>query len=375
MIKHKTKKNKKPNIFFRHLRGSGNKTGGTKRKRSSSQSSSSNSSSSNSSSSKTSSSNSSSSSQKSNSLKKLQKKYLERLKKRLLQKNISKSDKRKITNKIKKIETKNKMSLKKRTVKNKSGMRKTPNININVELYKQIQSNGGLLQLLLDMIGTSYNLAIFSGFLQEGSNFPYENHDGTKLYENKQSRNTDTDPYICESGGRVRCGTCNLPPNFEEGLLFDGAHWKGYRKKKGSTVVFDSYGRNLQVKGTNNYCQSFATFLWTSEGNHNKKHNITLVENQYSKNIQQISCLWKKLFTEIKSNYIHYMWYIGKLNNDIDLPYLKKSENKNSTIIFDIVLRILQELCKNQELARKFSNMRESNDSEELHELKAIFNL
>ena len=53
------------------------------------------------------------------------------------------------------------------------------------------------------------------------------------------------------------------------------------------------------------------------------------VLSQYSKNIQQISCLWKKLFTEIKSNYQHYMWYIQKLNNDIDLPYLKKSESSD----------------------------------------------
>ena len=79
-------------------------------------------------------------------------------------------------------------------------MRKTPNINkINVELYKQIQSNGGLMQLLLDTVGTSYNLAIFVDFYKKDHHFPYENSDGTKLFENEQSRNTDADPYICES--------------------------------------------------------------------------------------------------------------------------------------------------------------------------------
>lgn len=352
-IKKKYRITKKSKFFLRHLRGSGKKKrkGGTKRKRSQLRSQ--------------------TSSQTRGSLRSQGTFMAQPPQAVSVRTSRSRSQMRQSTQ----LQNKNKMSLKKKTVQNKGSMGITPNIEINKELYKQIQKKGGLLQLLLDMVGSSYNLAIFSGFLQEGTTFPYENIDGTKLYENKQSRKTDIDPYICESSGRTRCSSCNLPPNFEEGLLFDGAHWKGYRTKNGSTIVYDSYERNLQVKGTNNYCQSFATFLWTSEGNHNKKHKVTLLEGKYSKNIQVISCLWKKLFTEIQSNYNHFMWYVQQLNNDIDLPYFKKPKNKNSTIIFDILLRILQELCDNEHLASKFSSMRESNDSTELPELNAVFNL
>ena len=359
--KKKYRTNKNPKFFLRHLRGSGknlHKRGGTKRKHSrvsnsrNTRGSSQSTGSSQSSDSMRSrgSSQSSESAQTSDSMRS----------------RLPSSSKKKM--RLKRSKHNNNNSLMQKQTKKSD-------IKINPELYKQIQKNGGLMQILLDMIGSSYNLAIFSGFLQKGTSFPYENSDGTKLYENEQSRLTDADPYICESSGRTRCSGCNLPPNFKEGLLFDGAHWKGYRVKNKTKKIFDSYKDDIQVKGTNNYCQSFATYLWTSEGNHNKKHNVTLLKGKYSKNIQVVSCLWQKLFTEIKSNNTHYMWYIKNLNMDIDLPYLKKPQNQNSTIIFDIVLRILQELCTNEQLARKFSTMRESNDSSELPELKVIFNL
>lgn len=43
------------------------------------------------------------------------------------------------------------------------------------------------------------------------------------------------------------------------GLKFDGVHWKGYED---GVMTYDSYQYNVQLQRTNNYCQSYAAFLF-----------------------------------------------------------------------------------------------------------------
>jgi len=50
--------------------------------------------------------------------------------------------------------------------------------------------------------------------------------------------------------------TASIPDDFS-GVAFDGAHWKGYEPKRpdGSRTIYDSYLMNIQLPGSNNFCQ------------------------------------------------------------------------------------------------------------------------
>jgi hypothetical protein len=85
------------------------------------------------------------------------------------------------------------------------------------------------------------------------------------------------------------------PPVGFEGLFFDGAHWKGY---DADGTVYDSYKMKLQVSGTNNYCQSFACYLWAKKG----KLGDGLAADKYADNIGYMSLLWLGYFEKIMSS-------------------------------------------------------------------------
>jgi hypothetical protein len=106
----------------------------------------------------------------------------------------------------------------------------------------------------------------------------------------------DCEIYIPSTGERSSRHV-QIPSNFT-GLAFNGAHWKGYEK---GIETYDSYKSNIQLNGTNNYCQSFACFLYASKGFHNTSSNVTehisLVPFKYVENVQKISFLWYEFLT------------------------------------------------------------------------------
>jgi hypothetical protein len=71
------------------------------------------------------------------------------------------------------------------------------------------------------------------------------------------------------------------------GLHFTGAHWTGHDiDTNGDDVVYDSYEVGLQLPGTNNYCQSYACYLWANGGRlHNDVIGVTLCPRKYMYNI------------------------------------------------------------------------------------------
>lgn len=89
---------------------------------------------------------------------------------------------------------------------------------------------------------------------------------------------------------RLRDGGGRRPPVGFVGLFFDGAHWKGY---DADGTVYDSYQVGLQSGATNNYCQSFACYLWAKQG----VLGNGLAKDQYVDNIQSMSALWLDFFT------------------------------------------------------------------------------
>ena len=101
------------------------------------------------------------------------------------------------------------------------------------------------------------------------------------------------------SGGiasRIRKSTSSIPDHFS-GIIFDGVHWKGYEEKEPNVtrVVYDSYAYDLQIEGTNNFCQSYAVFLWATRGNlsfEGTDLDIRFVPGQYSNNVKQMATLW-----------------------------------------------------------------------------------
>lgn len=113
--------------------------------------------------------------------------------------------------------------------------------------------------------------------------------------------------------------TRNVMPNEEDnfnGLVFNGAHWKGVTKthNKKRPTIYDSY-KNVQALNTNNYCQSYACFLWASNGLKNKKLNVELKKSEYTKNVMKMSNIWAKC---IRSNTLSIKKYIKREKFDCD---------------------------------------------------------
>lgn len=124
-------------------------------------------------------------------------------------------------------------------------------------------------------------------------------------------------------------------PNFT-GIAFDGVHWKGYEK---GIMRYDSYskGYNIQLDKTNNYCQSYACFLWASKGLNNSIHNVTLIPGKFAENVQKMSELWLKYFIDCMKNEKIKKWL---------LETIKNGDSEDINLVKDRLDRILETLEK-----------------------------
>jgi hypothetical protein len=109
-----------------------------------------------------------------------------------------------------------------------------------------------------------------------------------------------TDTILEDFAAQLGRSGCNVETNGKrifkrpsgwEGLVFDGAHWKGYDD---DGTVYDSYGQKLQLPGTNNFCQSYACYLWATKG-----AVPGLAKGKYADNIQHMSSLWLGYFNKV----------------------------------------------------------------------------
>jgi hypothetical protein len=118
-------------------------------------------------------------------------------------------------------------------------------------------------QNLIDLVGTDTLLMGFATYLAPNSE--------------------PVDIYIKGDEEGVRMTRQVRVPDTFSGVAFDGAHWKGYVHGK---CMYNSY-QDLQKPGTNNYCQSYATYLWAHKGGLGN-----FVKNDYVGNVQKMSKLW-----------------------------------------------------------------------------------
>lgn len=145
--------------------------------------------------------------------------------------------------------------------------------------------------------------------------------------------------------GRTR--QVQLPNSNFTGIAFDGVHWKGYES---SVMMYDSYskGYNIQLDKTNNYCQSYACFLWASKGNFNSTHNVELIRGEYANNLQKMSGLWIEYFKNCMGKRELKEWLLDTIKNDYET--IQETQDR-----LDRILETLKNLRDNIDFAREFS--------------------
>jgi len=133
-----------------------------------------------------------------------------------------------------------------------------------------------ILVPVADVIGESAVLENFTEFL---------GRTGLEIYENPKVNS-------------LRISASQLPPEFS-GLAYDGSQWKGYEPRdpeKHTRTVYDSYSDEykLQLPKTMNFCQSYAAFLWSTQGELTCKNhpNITFIKGKFAENIKKMASLW-----------------------------------------------------------------------------------
>lgn len=140
-------------------------------------------------------------------------------------------------------------------------------------------------------------------------------------------------------------------PNFT-GIAFDGVHWKGYEN---GIMTYDSYskGYNIQLDKTNNYCQSYACFLWASKGLNNARRKVILISGEYAENVQKISRLWLQYFNNCMKGHTDIKdWLLETIKNN----YEKEEETIQR---LDRILETLKKLKDDIIFAGEFSQSAE----------------
>ena len=146
------------------------------------------------------------------------------------------------------------------------------------------------------------------------------------------------------------------PPVGWEGLVYNGAHWKGYDK---NGKLYDSYEQNIQLPKTNNFCQSYACFLWSSHGLVNEKRGYKLIPGQYVENIITMCNILHDFISSNKQKMIPHMPLISEF--DEVFGYIKINENIHPTQenLVDILLEILDTIRSNKSIASELSKSHE----------------
>jgi len=147
---------------------------------------------------------------------------------------------------------------------------------------------------------------------------------------------------IITEGTKRSTRQVNVPAGFS-GLAFDGVHWKGYENGR---VAYNSYSAGLQMENTNNYCQSYAAYLWAKEG-----AAEPFIEGDYTNNVKLMSQLWLNFFKDVDRYTEDYGAFIKK---EFEVPHI---DNEGIKIYPSLprALLTLNKLTENDALASEFS--------------------
>uniref|UniRef100_A0A6C0L9P8 Uncharacterized protein n=1 Tax=viral metagenome TaxID=1070528 RepID=A0A6C0L9P8_9ZZZZ len=137
-----------------------------------------------------------------------------------------------------------------------------------------------------------------------------------------------------------------VPSDFS-GVVYKSGHWIGYEVEEGEhRRKYNSYTENLQLPGTSNFCQSFATFLWARRGDfsfQNSELNITFVPGEYARNVQKMATLLLAWIHRMSADASTRKWLRDNFKSD---EYPSSVEQLVST---------LQRLASDFEYATEFS--------------------
>jgi len=136
---------------------------------------------------------------------------------------------------------------------------------------------------------------------------------------------------------RIRKSTKSIPDDFS-GIIYDGAHWKGYEvtQPDGSRIVYDSYASDLQLPGSNNFCQSYATFLWARKedlsfkGIDGSDIDIHFIPGDYTGNVKQMASFWLAWIETMSSSNDERKWLTKAIPAPFNIKMLKETMEKLS---------------------------------------------
>jgi len=132
-------------------------------------------------------------------------------------------------------------------------------------------------------------------------------------------------------------GRGDIVPSDYSGIVYNSGHWTGYENGE---EVYNSYTANLQIKGTDNYCQSFATYMWAKKG-----ITAPFIEGEYIENVQRMSKIWLSYFDSIMGA------ELKEIRNSFeeDSPDNPEGQNLKAGLI------TLQKLIEKADIAHEFA--------------------
>lgn len=140
------------------------------------------------------------------------------------------------------------------------------------------------------------------------------------------------------------------PEDLAPCLIFKRGHWKGYKKNNGKLTTYDSYSSGVQKKGSNNYCQSFAAYLFSNDGLNE------LQKGKFPHNVQVISKTWIDYFNYLNDldpsdlpEKINELKEERLVNNDIE------SIKCNESLTLNNIMNTLEKLRDDKDYARAFA--------------------
>jgi len=147
------------------------------------------------------------------------------------------------------------------------------------------------------------------------------------------------------------------------GLVFDGAHWIGYEPVIGQglkRVEYNSYPIKLQQSGTNNFCQSYATYLWARRGELTYSDHgleVNFVPRNYVTNVKEMAKLWLAWIDNMRSS-----------KDGENLIKYSIQEGINEGVVsegYDIekLRAMFEEISENDEVARDLSTSKQDHFS------------
>ncbi len=169
------------------------------------------------------------------------------------------------------------------------------------------------------------------------------------------------DPKVVQCHG-LGIGECKrfLIDSFTDdfsGIMFKEGHWKGYEPKEPNVDrkdAYDSYKSELQRPRTDNFCQSYAAFLWATQGKYKYSGNgleIEFVPKEYAKNAQKMAKLWLAWVNDICKVKGGEEWLNNSIQNGIDTDVDPISEGYNAQKL----KMTLKEISENYEVAEDLS--------------------